>query len=126
MALVLLVASGLLLRSMARLAAVDPGFRVDGLLTAGVSLGQPAGSRADQRLLRRVLDEIAGLPGVTSVGASNSLPIEGAGMNGSSFEIESRPRPEDAIRARDDVPGGQRRILRDDRERLCARAARHA
>ena len=34
------------------------------------------------------------MPGVTSVGASNSLPIEATGINGASFAIESRPRAE--------------------------------
>ena len=97
MALVLLVASGLLLRSMARLAAVDPGFRAEGLVTAGVSLGREPDRARMSVFYERVLEEIAGLPGVTSVGASNSLPVEGAGLNGSSFKIESRPRPEDAI-----------------------------
>jgi predicted permease len=97
MAVVLLVASGLLLRSMARLSAVDPGFRAEGLLTAGVSLGRQPDPARMSAFYERVLEEVAGLPGVTSVGASNSLPIEAAGMNGSSFTIESRPRPADAI-----------------------------
>jgi putative ABC transport system permease protein len=96
MAVVLLVGSGLMLRSIARLSAVDPGFRVDGVLTAGVSLGRDADRARITVFSQRVLEEIAGLPGVTSVGVSNSLPIE-ATMNGSSFAIESRPRAEDAI-----------------------------
>ena len=39
MALVFLVGSGLMLKSMARLCSIDPGFRVEGLLTSSVSLG---------------------------------------------------------------------------------------
>jgi predicted permease len=97
MALLLLVASGLLLRSMSRLAAVDPGFRVEGLVTAGVSLGQQPDRARMSVFYERVLEEVAGLPGVISVGGTNSLPIEGAGLNGSSFKIQSRPRPQDAI-----------------------------
>jgi len=92
MALVLLVGAGLMLRSVARLAAVDPGFRPRGLLTAGVSIGRQSDRSRAATLYRRILDEIASLPGVTAVGASNSLPIEAAGMNGSSFAIESKPR----------------------------------
>ena len=96
MAVVLLVASGLMVRSIARLSALDPGFRVDQVLTAGVSLGgQPDRARLTV-FFRRALEEIAGLPGVISVGASNSLPIE-ATMNGSSFAIESRPTAPNAI-----------------------------
>jgi putative ABC transport system permease protein len=97
MALVLLIGSGLMLRSVARLAAVDPGFRPRGLLTAGVSIGGQADRSRTTTAYRRILDEIASLPGVTAVGASNSLPIEGTGMNGSSFAIESRPRADQDI-----------------------------
>jgi predicted permease len=93
-ALVLLVGSGLMLRSVARLSSVDPGFRVPGLLTAGVSVGSGTDRVRTTAFYHQVLDEIAGLPGVTSVGASNSLPIEAGGMNGASFAIESRPRAE--------------------------------
>ena len=92
MALVLLVGSGLMLRSVARLSAVDPGFRPHGLLTAGVSIGRQSDRGRTATSYRRILDEIASLPGVTAVGASNSLPIEATGMNGSSFDIESKPR----------------------------------
>ncbi len=97
LALVLLVGSGLMLRSVSRLSSVDPGFRVSGLLTAGVSLGSGPDRARTAAVYDRVLDEIAGLPGVASVGASNSLPIEAGGMNGSSFAIESRPRAETDI-----------------------------
>ena len=97
MALVLLVGSGLMLRSVSRLASVDPGFRAQGLLTAGVSIGNGSDRPRASTFYQRVLDEIASLPGVTSVGASNSLPIEAGGMNGSSFAIQSRPRAESDI-----------------------------
>jgi putative ABC transport system permease protein len=97
MALVLLVGSGLMLQSVARLSRVDPGFRADGLLTAGVSIGDGSDRVRASAFYQRVLDELASLPGVTSVGASNSLPIEAGGMNGSSFAIQSRPRAESEI-----------------------------
>jgi putative ABC transport system permease protein len=97
MALVLLVGSGLMLRSIARLSAIDPGFTIDGLLTAGVSLGREPDRARILAFYDRVLAEVAGLPGVTSVGASNSLPIEAGSMNGSSFAIESRPIPRNQI-----------------------------
>jgi predicted permease len=97
MALVLLVGSGLMLRSVSRLASVDPGFRAPGLLTAGVSIGNGSDRPRASTFYQRVLDELATLPGVTSVRASNSLPIEAGGMNGSSFAIQSRPRAESDI-----------------------------
>jgi predicted permease len=91
LALVLLAGSGLLLRSAVRLNAVDPGFRVDGLLVAGVSLGTgPDRARAVQ-FYHRVLDELAHLPGVTAVGASSSLPVAATALHGANFEVRSRP-----------------------------------
>ena len=97
MALVLLVASGLLLRSAARLNAVEPGFRVDGLLTVGVSLGAQADRARAVVFYHRVLDEMARVPGVAAVGAASSLPIEGGSLNGAGFAIRSRPRADGEI-----------------------------
>ena len=86
-----------MLRSVGRLSAVDPGFRPRGLLTAGVSIGRQSDRARTATSYRRILDEIASLPGVTAVGASNSLPIEATGMNGSSFAIESKPRADNDV-----------------------------
>ncbi len=97
MALVLLVGSGLLLRSAARLNAVDPGFRVEGLLTAGVSLGAQSDRARAVVFYHRVLDEMAKVPGVAAVGAASSLPIEPGSLNGYGFAIRSRPRPDSEI-----------------------------
>jgi hypothetical protein len=97
LALVLLVGSALMLQSLVRLAAVDPGFKVDGVLTSGVSLGREADRARVATFYHRVLDEVAALPVVVSVGAGSSLPIAATSMNGSSFDIESRPRAEGQI-----------------------------
>jgi putative ABC transport system permease protein len=96
-AVVLLVGSGLMLRSVARLNAVNPGFRVEGLVTTGVSLGAQRDRSRAVMFYQRVLDELARLPGVTAVGAASSLPIAPASMKGSSFEIRSRPATQGAI-----------------------------
>ncbi len=93
-AVVLLVSSGLMVRSASRLAAVDPGFVPHGVVTAGVTPGsQPDASRAAV-FYRNVLDEMARLPGVESVGATSALPVAPASLSGSNFEIRSRPTPE--------------------------------
>lgn len=97
LALVLLVGSGLMLQSLLRLRAVDPGFRVEGLLTAGVSVGPPEDRARQAALFQRVLDEVSALPGVTSAGAATSLPIAATSMNGSSFAVEGKPRAEDDV-----------------------------
>ena len=98
LALVLLVGAALMLQSLARLSAVDPGFKVDGILTTGVSLGGATDRARMAVFYQQVLDTVAALPGVTSAGAGTSLPIAATRMNGSSFDIQSRPRTDDQIK----------------------------
>ena len=96
-AVVLLVASGLMVRSVARLSAVDPGFRTDGVMTTGVSLGAQPDRAQAVTFYHRVLDEIARVPGVQAAGAAGALPVAPGALNGSSFAIKGRPRPEGQI-----------------------------
>jgi predicted permease len=96
LALVLLVGSGLMLRSVARLRSVDPGFDVNGVLTAAVSLGGAERVRTIG-FYQRVLDEIGTIPGVVTAGAANSIPLSPRGYNGSNFTIESQPPAEGAL-----------------------------
>jgi predicted permease len=81
MALVLLVGAGLLVRTLAHLATVDPGFRSDRVVTLGLSMSpsltgaEPARVRAE---LRRVEHAIAAAPGVVATSlAWGAVPIEG-------------------------------------------------
>lgn len=97
LSLMLLAGSGLLLRSFQQLRAVDPGFRPEGVLTVGVSRGERESRNDPAGFYRRVLNEVRGLPGVEAAGVTNALPISPRGVNGSSFDIEGRPRAEDAL-----------------------------
>ncbi|HEY7514292.1 MAG TPA: ADOP family duplicated permease, partial [Vicinamibacteria bacterium] len=98
LALVLLVGAALLLRSAARLNAVDPGFETDGIVTARLWLPQPnlpeTGRyyRHDTRgpFYRQVLERLAALPGVEVAGAATSLPLDGS-RNLARFTIDGRP-----------------------------------
>ena len=95
-AVVLLVGSGLMVRSARRLAAVNPGFAPQGVVTAAVTLGrQPDRARA-MVFYHNVLDKMARLPEVESVGATSALPIAPASLTGSDFEIRSRATPQGA------------------------------
>jgi predicted permease len=82
-ALVLLVASGLLLRSFEKMRAVDLGFRPDHTLAASYSLPQQqyatqaAVNEFNDELLRRLQQ----LPGVKSVGLTSFLPASGNNTN---------------------------------------------
>lgn len=93
--LVLLVSSGLLLRSLQRLFAVDVGFDTANLLTLQV---QVAGRRFDSdntvhRFFEQALDAVRQVPGVTSATFTSQLPISGdADLYGVRFEP---PLPDD-------------------------------
>ena len=96
-AVVLLLGAGLMVRSARRLAAVNPGFSAHGLMTAAVTPGrQPDPARATV-FYHNVLDQMARLPGVESVGATSALPIAPASLTGSNFDIRSRPTPDGAL-----------------------------
>jgi len=96
-ALVLLVASGLLLRSFEKMRAVDLGFRPDHILTASYSL--PQQQYATQASLDEFNDEllrrVQPLPGVKSVGLTSFLPATGSNNN-SAFIAEGYAPPKGA------------------------------
>lgn len=96
LAYVLLVAAGLMLRSVSRLNDVDPGFQPAGVMAFDVSLG-PMDGGASAAIFRRLLDELAGTPGVVSVGATSGLPLKPAAMGGGSLEIASHPLAPGAV-----------------------------
>ena len=79
LALLLLVGSGLFLRSFERMLSTDPGFRPERLVTALVSLPQNAYSsqqRVDE-FYDRLRERLAALPQVTNVGFSSNIPVVG-------------------------------------------------
>jgi putative ABC transport system permease protein len=79
LALVLLVSSGLLLRSMERLFAVPMGFDSAGLVTMQVQI---VGHRFDQsiakyRFFDQALEAVRRVPGVSAAGLTSQLPLSG-------------------------------------------------
>jgi putative ABC transport system permease protein len=80
LALVLLVASGLMLRSFLRLRAVDPGFVAENVLTFDVSLARREfpDREAALRFHEALLERIHALPGVVSASAVGCLPLTGS------------------------------------------------
>jgi len=94
LALVLLVASGLLIRSFAKLLATNPGFRPDHVLTVNVPLPRPVYSHAVQveNFYQQVLAKVSNLPGVQSAGMSNDLPLRGYEMVSISPEAPANGR----------------------------------
>lgn len=78
--LVLVVGAGLLGRSLMKVLDVDPGFRVDHIVTMDVSLPwvEDPGAKAGQAAFyARLVDRLPQVPGVKQVGATSGLPMDG-------------------------------------------------
>jgi putative ABC transport system permease protein len=100
LAMVLLVAGGLLAKTLWRLQHVDTGFQADNILTFRFSVPEGKYNSAQKaELYEHISDRLAALPGVESVGATNDLPFAGS-RSGSSFDIEGRaPDPASMLHA---------------------------
>src|SRR5271157_16226 len=93
LAVVVLIAAGLLVRSFARLSATDTGFQPASALTFGLPLGGGRNTAPERRapFLGQVALRLTALPGARSMGAINVLPLTGFGP-GSSFALEGQPQ----------------------------------
>jgi predicted permease len=91
LALVLLVGATLLIRSSIALAAVDPGFDPDNVLTMRMSLTGPRFLKSDvvERMVRDGITRLRTLPGVELASATCCIPLEGG--YGLPFNIIGRP-----------------------------------
>jgi putative ABC transport system permease protein len=89
LALVLLVAAGLVLRSVNQMLAVKPGFDPTRLLTMQVQVatGEYRDNTATFRFFEQALDAVQQVPGVESAALTSQLPLSGNPMiYGVSFE----------------------------------------
>ena len=93
LAVVLLVGAGLMMKSLLRLLQVNLGFNPENVLTMTVALPTSKYSEPQRRIqFHTALQErISALPGVSSVGAVNILPLIGG--NTTRFTIEGDPAP---------------------------------
>jgi predicted permease len=95
LALVLLIGAGLMIRSMAAVSNVDPGFRPDHLMTFGLSLSpsmrtaSPATTRAS---LRELSDRLNSTPGVRAASFNEGAsPLQSE--DDLFFWLEGQPKP---------------------------------
>lgn len=104
LAVVLLIAAGLLMQSFWRLQSVDPGFRSENVLAFSVS--PPPASYPDSSdvtgFYRDLMPQIAAIPGVTSVGAVRIPPLAGS-LPPNDIQIENYVQPQDGIPTNADV-----------------------
>ena len=93
-AMVLLAAAGLFLRGLHRFINADPGWRVDGLVTAQMSLRGEKYKDDKQRVvfLTELENRLRVMPGVQHAAIGSSQPVYGF-QSSSSFLVEGRPEP---------------------------------
>jgi predicted permease len=88
LALVLIVSSGLMIRTFEALRSVDAGFtQPHEIQTARISIIGPAGrdAQAFTRTQREIVDRIAAIPGVESATFASAVPMEGRVNNNLVF-----------------------------------------
>ncbi len=97
LSLVLLIGSGLLIRSFVGLLAVDKGFAAERVVNLDVNIGSRQTDRAQQiQFARSILRRLRALPGVESAGVGSDLPLDDNDTDG-TVSVEGRSYP----------PGGQ-------------------
>lgn len=95
-ALVLVIGAVLLIQTLVRLRAVDPGFRVSGILTAEITAPFPKyqDSRQRQRFYAKIQQTVSAIPSVISAGLTSDLPYTSRGNTMSLIVEGQRAKPE--------------------------------
>ncbi|HXU36590.1 MAG TPA: ABC transporter permease [Blastocatellia bacterium] len=92
LALVLLVSTGLLLRSLQRLFAIDPGFDASNMLTMQVQISfRRFDEAATNRFYTQALEAVRQVPGVAEAAFTSQLPLSGDIEDGYGVHFESSP-----------------------------------
>jgi putative ABC transport system permease protein len=94
LAVLVLIGSGLLMRSFVNLRLADLGFQKSGLLTFRMRLAGGRNTSAERRapFLKDLLEQLRNLPGVRVAGLTSGLPLNGLG-SGIAFAVEGRQAP---------------------------------
>ena len=109
LAVVVLLAAGIFLRSFMQTRNEDTGFTRAGVLLAAYDLsGRNIGDTALKSFTATLLDRVRALPGIESAALATSVPLDIHGMPMRFFELEGRPRTDatqDAALANSVTPG---------------------
>ena len=91
-ALAVLLAAGaaLLVRSVSKLYAIDPGLDARGVAVLDIAMGASTTPPERQQVLARLLTELRALPGVRLASVTQKLPLRGSGDNW-GFAVQGRP-----------------------------------
>jgi putative ABC transport system permease protein len=92
LALTLLVGSGLLIKSLVRVLAVDPGFATSRVLTAQVALPRPRYPDAVKRraFWQSLTARLREIPGVEAAGLTSTVPFSGM-VSAGTYQLVSFP-----------------------------------
>jgi len=95
LALILLVASGLMVRSFQKLRALDPGFSTTAALTFSIGLpNREYSTRVEAVAVHQaIVDRLSALPGVSAASASSCLPLVPQGCMGNTVRVLGRAVP---------------------------------
>jgi predicted permease len=90
---VLLVGAGLLTRTFARVLAIDPGFRAEGVLTFRIpsATARHDSPQARAALAQALTERLRAIPTVASVGAASHLPYDTIPNWGGPYSIVEKP-----------------------------------
>ena len=93
LAVALVAGAGLLIRSLAQLQLVDPGFRADQVLAVSFDLTTNVfrGPGKQQPFFHELMTRVAGLPGVEKVGAISDPPLTYRRMPDQAITLDGRP-----------------------------------
>jgi putative ABC transport system permease protein len=107
LALTLLTGAGLLIKSLALLQGVNPGFDSSNLLTFNVSIPRAKyqSDTAQVQYWERAIETVKAVPGVTSVGLTSTMPFTGDWSTG-SFAVEGYQPPPNTP-----APWGDQRLV---------------
>jgi putative ABC transport system permease protein len=98
LSLVLLAGAGVMLKSFVRLAAVDPGFATENVITVSLSLPRSRYQNAAQQnqAFESMTARIERLDGIEGVGITTNLPMTGSAM-AFGFSIDGRPPTDEQL-----------------------------
>ena len=91
---VLLIGAGLMMKSLMRLQAIDPGIQTDGVQTMRIALNftkyPPSNPALTRQFHAALLERLARLPGVRSVGAASTFPLDQNGGFVTGLRVEGQ------------------------------------
>lgn len=98
LAVLMAAGAGLLIRSVTKLYAIDPGVATEGVALVDVALGADLTGPIRRQRIRDITAELGAMPGVETAAAAQKIPLRGAGDNW-GMAVEGQPELEQSTTA---------------------------